>query len=226
MSVSTPPPVVVVKEKRGPGCLGCGCGILVILFILVAVLLGCLLYEIKQKGTAITTTSPAEIPSFDGGDAIFQAANQKLTHFTTAVQNGQPGSLQLSADEINTLIAHSPIAASYGSHAFVALQDNSVDLKASLSGNAVPLGLLKGRYENVEVEFTPVFDPGTKTLSFTLHRLSSDGQETSPDNLAAIQSELDSFLQIELQQSPAGKNFIDHAKSITIRNGQLDIETQ
>jgi len=226
MSVSTPPPQVVVKEKRGPGCLGCGCGILIIVLLLIAVLLGALLYEIKQKGAAITTTTPAQIPTFDGGDAMYQQANQKLTDFTTALQNGTPGNLQLSADEINTLIAHSPAVTSYGAHAFVTLQDTSVNLKASLSGNAVPFGLLQGRYENIEAEFTPTFDPDTKTLSFTLHRLKSDNQEMPADNLATLQSEIDSILQVELQQTPGGKNFIDHAKSITVQNGQLDIETQ
>ena len=226
MSVSTPPPVVVVKEKRGPGCLGCGCGILIIVLLLVAVLLGALLYEVKRKGTAITTTAPAQIPSFDGGDVMYQAANQKMNDFTTAVQNGTPGSLQLSADEINTLIAHSPAVTSYGAHGFVTLQDNSVNLKATLSGNAVPFGLLQGRYENIDIDFTPAFDPDAKTLSFTLHHLKSDNQEMTPDNLAQLQSELDSILQVELQQTPGGKNFIDHAKSITVKNGQLDIETQ
>jgi hypothetical protein len=196
------------------------------LFLLVAVLLGGLLYEVKQKGTAITATTPAQIPTFDGGDAMNQEANKKLNDLTSAVQSGTPGSLHLSADEINTLIAHSPAVASYGAHAFVTLQDNSVNLKASLSGSAVPFGLLQGRYENIEVEFTPAFDPETKALSFTIHRLKSDNQEMAPDTLATLQSELDSILQIELQQTPGGKNFMDHAKSITVRNGQLDIETQ
>jgi hypothetical protein len=226
MSVSTPPPVVVVKEKRGPGCLGCGCGILVIVLLLLGVLIGAMIYELKQKGTAITTTAPAQIPSFDGGDAMFQAANQKLNDFSTAVQNGQPGSLQLSADEINTLIAHSPFVASYGSHAFVTLGDNTIDLKASLNGNAIPFGLLKGRYENIEVDFTPVFDPTARTLSFTIHRLKTDDQEMSQTDLASLQSELDAVLQAELQQAPSFKNFTDHAKSITVQNGQLDIEMQ
>jgi hypothetical protein len=226
MSVSTPPPVVVVKEKRGPGCLGCGCGILIVLLLLVAVLLGAMLYEIKQKGTAVTTSTPATIPTFDGGDAMYQTANQKLNDFTNALQNGQPGSLQLSADEINTLIAHNPAVASYGAHAFVTLPDNAVDLKASVSGDAIPLGLLKGRYGNFEANFTPAFDPESKALSFTVHQLKSGDQVMSPDELASLQTEIDSLLQIELQQSPSGKNFLDHAKSITIQNGQLDIETQ
>jgi hypothetical protein len=226
MSVSTPPPVVVVKEKRGPGCVGCGCGVLVVLFVLVAVLLAALLYELKQKSTSVTSTTPAQIPTFDGGDAMYQEANQKLNDFTSAEQNGQPGSLQLTADEINTLIAHNPAIASYGAHAFVTLPDNSVDLKASLSGDAVPFGLLKGRYGNFEANFTPAFDPETKTLSFTVHQLKSDGQAMTADELSALQTEIDSILQIELQQSAAGKNFLDHAKSITIQNGQLDIETQ
>lgn len=226
MSVSTPPPVVVVKEKRGPGCLGCGCGILIIVLLLLAVLFGAMIYELKQKGTAITTTTPAQIPTFDGGDAMYQAANQKLDAFTTAEQNGQPCSLQLSADEINTLIAHSPIVATYGSHAFVTLGDNSVNLKASLNGSAIPFGLLKGRYENIEADFTPAFDPSTKTLSFTIHRLKSDDQEMSPTDLASLQSELDAILPAEMQQSPGGKNFLDHAKSVSVQNGQLDIEMQ
>jgi hypothetical protein len=226
MSVSTPPPVVVVKEKRGPGCLGCGCGILVLLFVLVAVLLAGLLYEIKQKGTAVTSATAAQIPSFDGGDTMYQAANQKLNDFTDAVQNGQPGHLQLSADEINTLIAHNPAFASYGAHAFVTLQDNNVNLKASLSGSAIPFGLLNGRYGNFEADFTPAYDADNKTLSFTIHQLKSGDQAMTPDQLASLQSEIDALLQIELEQSAAGKNFLDHAKSITIQNGQLDIETQ
>jgi hypothetical protein len=225
MSVTTPPPVVVVKEKRGPGCLGCGCGVLIIILIIIVVLLGALLWQVKQKGTAITTPTPPQLPSYDGGDAMFQQANQKLNDFSTALQNGQPSSLKLSGDEINTLIAHNPMVTSYGAHAFVTLEDGAIDLKASFSGDVVPLGLLKGRYGSIEADFTPAFDPSTKTLSFTLHKLKTDNDEMAQDSLATLQTELDSIVQIEMQQA-GSKDFLDHAKSITVQNGVLDIESQ
>jgi hypothetical protein len=227
MSVTTSPPPVVVKEKRGPGCLGCGCGILLIILLLAAVLVGAMLWEVKKTGAAVTSTTPGQVPTYDGGDAMFQEADQKFDDFTSALGNGQPASLVLNANEINTLLAHDPDIAEYGAHLFVALpDDNSIDLKAALSGSVVPFGLLKGRYSNLEVDFTPAFDPSTKSVVITLHQLKSDKETMPASDLTALQTELNTLLGIELEQSPGSKNFLDHAKSITVQNGQIDIETQ
>jgi len=104
MTVYTPPPPAQPK-KKGLGCFGCGCVVLLLLGVLTVGLTGALAYVIHSRLMEITSDTPANIATFDGGDEMYATAKQKLADFNHDQQSHQPATLQLSADEINTLIA-------------------------------------------------------------------------------------------------------------------------
>src|SRR5476649_2615445 len=99
MSISLPPPPAPPK-KKGMGCLGCGCLILVLLVILFVGLVAGGTY---LGVVGFTSSTAATIPSFNGSDDVYNIAHQKITAFGHDVIYHQAATIQLSADEINTL---------------------------------------------------------------------------------------------------------------------------
>jgi hypothetical protein len=225
MSISTAPPPAPPK-KRGLGCFGCGCLILALLVILFLSLVGGSCYFGYQKVVGITSTTPSAIPSFDGGDDVYNAAQQKVSAFGHDVVNHQATTIELSADEINTLIARNPDLIQPPPHLFVTLVDDRAQVQGSIPTDALTQGFLKGRYVNFDAAFGLSFNSDTKGLDLTLHHLQIDNQTMPQNLLPTLQAEFTPLLNMELQQYPPAKNLLQQAKAITIQNGQLVIETQ
>jgi hypothetical protein len=225
--MTTPPsPPPAVPAKRGLGCFGWGCAVLVVLLLLIGGLVLGISYFGYSKITHLTSTEPATVQSFDGGDAVYQGALQKTNAFDQSVQQNQPATLELTADEINTLIARDPDFAKYQIHAFITMTGDHGDMQVSLPTNLIPYGLLKDRYLNVEADFTPSFDPSTKALNFTLHSFKFGGGVVPPDQLMTVQDNINPLLNTQLQNSSDAKQILDRAQAIQIRDGKLFIQVQ
>ena len=224
--MTTSPPAPPVPKKRGGGCFAWGCTAVLVVLLLIVGLLTAISYLGYHKISNLTSSQPITVETFDGGDAVYQAAIQKTNTFDQAVQQGQPATLELSADEINTLIARDPDFAKNQIHASVTMTADHGDLQLSLPTNLIPYGLIKDRYLNVEADFTPVFDPANKTLNFNLHTFKFAGGTVPPEQLPTVQNNLNPLLNTQLQNSPDAKRLLDHAQSIEIRDGKLIIKLQ
>jgi hypothetical protein len=135
--------------------------------------------------------------------------------------------LELSADEINTLISRAPALTANQVHIFVVIANDEAQVQFSLPTNLIPIPLvgLKDRYVNGECAFDPGFDPDSKTLTVNFHRIRLGHEDMPQQSLSGIESSFDSGLNTQLQNSPDMKEFLDHAKTVTIRDGKLVIET-
>jgi hypothetical protein len=225
MSISSGPPPAPPK-KRGLGCLGCGCLVLALLVILFLALVAGSGYFGYQKVVGLTSTTPADIPSFNGSDDVYNTAQEKLTGFDHDVKNHQAATIELSADEINTLIARNPDLIQPQSRLFVTLTGDRAQVQGSIPTDVLAQGLLKGRYVNFDTTFGLGFNSDTKSLDLTLHHLQF-GDQTMPQNLLpTMQAEFTPLLNMELQQYPPTKSLLQQAKSIEIRDSELVIETQ
>jgi hypothetical protein len=224
--MTTPPPPVVVREKRGMGCFGCGCLVVLVVLILLAALVGGLSYFAYTKGMTLTSTTPGGIQTFDGGDDVYHGAEQKLTTFNEAVQQNQPATLELSADEVNTLIARSPDLAGSQIHLFLSFTDSTAHVQASLPTNLLPFGIIKDRYINGDSDFIPGLDPSTKSVTLVLQRLRIGSEEVPKGDLSTLQSEMEPAINTQLQKTPAIKQVLDRATFIGIKGGKLLIQTQ
>ncbi len=226
METPPPAPVAPVQKKRGWGCFGCGCVILVVLVLLFVGLIGGLGYWGYHSAAKLTSPTPASIQTFDGGDALYQGATQKLTSFDQALQAHQPATLQLSADEINTLIARDHDFADNNIHAFMTMTDDKADLQISFPTSALKMALYSGRYVNAEVGFSPSFDPTSKTLSFVLSSLHVADQELPKDVFPTLQTQLTPAINQMLQKDPECGKILNQAKSIEIKDGLLTIDIE
>jgi hypothetical protein len=221
-----PPPAQPVQKKRGMGCLGCGCLILIILALLLAALIGGLGYMVYAKINGLTTSQPPLIQTFDGGDDVYHGANQKLTDFNQAVQNHQAATLHLNADEINTLIARDPDFKDNQIQVFVTMIDDVAEIKIGAPLSGLNLSVFKGRYFDGSIKSGIDFDPQSKVVNLLIKNLRIANEIAPPDYLSMIQSEIDPALNQALQKNPTAQSVLNQAKSIKIENGELVIEIE
>jgi hypothetical protein len=141
--VDAPPP------RRGLGCFARGCLILVVFGIVLALACFAGLYWGLQRHSAIVhaiywlatphsiAEAPAPVPDFVPFDEQIEALQERWEDFEQKSRAGQPAEIELTADNVNTLIA---IDRAARWKAFVSMEENRLRLQAS-----VPLGEFLGR---------------------------------------------------------------------------------
>src|SRR4029453_6558341 len=136
--IEGPPP----REKRAMGCLGKGCLILIcfIIFLIIAGAIG-LYFGFKThsavlrsilwaKKTHVLSQEASPVPQFETTEESVRTAKQKWEDFEST--RDQPAHIELTADDLNNLIANNRHAHGKG---FVAIDGNRLPIQTS-----VPLG--------------------------------------------------------------------------------------
>src|SRR5919204_1009421 len=112
--VEAPPP------RRGLGCFARGCLILLVFAIVLAIACFAGVYWGFQRNSAIMhgiywlakTHSIADasvpVPEFTASDNQIQSVRERWQDFEQKARAGQPAEMELTADDINTLIAKNP----------------------------------------------------------------------------------------------------------------------
>jgi hypothetical protein len=132
-----PPPV----QPRGMGCLGKGCLILSIfvLFLIVAGAIG-MYFGLKKnsailrglywaQGTKMLASEASPVPQFEATEENIGASERKWNDFERASRTGQPAHVELTADDLNNLIAKNH---HLRGKVFVALENNRMHVQASI----------------------------------------------------------------------------------------------
>lgn len=235
MSISTPPPAAPPK-KTGCGCCGFGCGILGLLAILFVGLVGVSCYAVYASTLKMTSSAPSDIPASTASDDVYMSARQKLADFDHDVKNHQAATIQLSADEINVLVAHNPDAIKNNLRVFVSFNNNEGRLQASLPTDALSHGVVAGRYANLDTSFEVHFDLPSQSVLLTLHTLQfgksellspeSENDATAKTLILWYTAIFNQSFNASIRKNPDGAALLDQAKSIEIKDGQLVISTQ
>ena len=141
--VEAPPP------RKGLGCFARGCLILVVFGIVLAIACVAGLYWGFQRHSAIVhaiywlakthsiAEAPAPVPEFAASEEQTQRGQERWTDFEQKIRAGQPAQIELTTDDINSLIAANR---DKRWKAFVSTEDNRLRLQTS-----VPLGEFLGR---------------------------------------------------------------------------------
>jgi len=185
---------------------------------------------------ALTTATPASVPSSNASDDVYQAARQKVADFDHDVKNHQAATIQLSGDELNALVEHTPDITKNNIHAFVTLTDNEARLQANIPTDTLSHGLIPGRYVNFDTSLQVNFDSSTKSVNFTFNTLkfgdqtllgpASQNDPTTRSLILTYTSIFNQSFNNGIRKNPDGAALLDEAKSIDIENGQLVISTQ
>jgi hypothetical protein len=135
--------------KRGLGCFARGCLILIIFAIVLVIACVAGLYWGFQRHSAIVhgiywlakthpiAEAPAPVPEFAASEEQVQRVQESWRDFEQKIRAGQPAQIELTADDINSLITANRAARW---KAFVSIEDNGLRLRTS-----VPLGEFFGR---------------------------------------------------------------------------------
>lgn len=134
--VEAPPP------KRGLGCFARGCLILVVFGIVLAIACVAGLYWGFQRHSAIVhgvywlakthslAETPAPVPEFAASDEQIQRVQERWRDFEQKIRAGQQAEIELTADDVNSLIAGHRDARW---KAFVSMEENRLRLQTSVS---------------------------------------------------------------------------------------------
>jgi hypothetical protein len=149
-------------RRRGLGCFARGCLVLLVFAIVLGIACFAGMFWGFQRHSAIVhgiywlakthsiADAPVSLPEFNASEAQIQSVRERWQDFEQKTRAGQPAEIELSADDINTLIATNPDARG---KVFVVIDGNQLRLQTS-----VPFGELIGRrgyYFNgdISVEF-------------------------------------------------------------------------
>jgi hypothetical protein len=179
---------VEAPPRKGLGCFARGCLILLVFAIVLAIACLAGMYWGFQKHSAIVHGiywlakthsighAPASVPEFSGSEAQIQNVRERWLEFEQKTRAGQAAQIELTADDINALIASEPVTRG---KLFVTIEGNQLRLQAS-----VPFGELLGRpgyYFNGEV--TIEFKGAESLDSPQLNQLVVNGQQVPRDLL-------------------------------------------
>jgi hypothetical protein len=236
MSISTRPLPPPPQKKRGLGCLGCGCVVLALIFILFLGLVGSAIYAGYRTSVGLTSETPPVIPASTGTDELYQSTRQKLADFAHDVKNHQAATVKLSADEVNTLISHTPDITRNNIHAYVTFTGSEGRVQASVPSDDLSYGLIKGRYLSLDTSFEVHFDAQTKMVNLIPHTLqlgdkvlvgpNADNDQGSRAFMSSFTPAFNQSFNGGIRKNPDGAALLDQAKSITIEDGELVIQTQ
>ena len=136
-------------QRKGLGCFGRGCLILLVFLIVLAIACFVGMYWGLHRQSALFYGSywmaktrsfaeaPTSVPEFNASDQQLQAVQERWQEFEQKTRAGQSAEIELSADDINTLIATSEDARG---KVFVSIEGDQLRLQMS-----VPIGKFFGR---------------------------------------------------------------------------------
>jgi hypothetical protein len=232
MAVQRVPQPPSTAKKTGLGCLGCGCLVVVLFFLLLAGLIGGLLYYTYHELYLVSSAQPLAIKPFSGGDAIYDGAQKKVAAFNQGVSTGQTSTLTLSADELNALITHfvaqNPAMKQLQIQVLVSMQGDEMRLQGDVPSNSIPfvnMGV-KDRYFNLDVTTGISFNADTKEIEFDFHKVQLGDYSVPEDSLPSMQASFAQSFNQKLRENKDVWNVLQVAKTITVQNGQFVIETK
>lgn len=175
-------------RRKGLGCFARGCLTLLTFGIVLAIACFAGMYWGLHRHSALfygsywlaKTRSIAEaqtmVPEFGGSDQQFQRVRERWQDFEQKTRAGQPAKIELSADDINALIATTE---DVRGKIFASIDGNQLRLQAS-----VPIGELLGRpgyYFNGDVIIEPRGQQSLDNPQFS--RITINGEQVPTDFL-------------------------------------------
>lgn len=203
------------KARRGCFFYGCLTGVVCLVAILVAFLLG--LHLFKKMLNEYTDSQPAPLPAVQMASAQMEQVQRRVEVFSEAVRTGKSTSpLELSSDEINALIATDPQFQGLRGKLYVTLEDDKVKGQVSFPMSQMGLPLFRGRYLNGAGTFSVSFQNGL--LRVLPKEIQVKGKPLPSVYMERIQSE---NLAAQANNNPQSSEALNRLQSIEIKDSKL-----
>ena len=173
----------------------------------------------KGMVNQLTDAQPVQLPTVQLPEAQMFQLHDRVTTFRNGVRDGDAVEpLELSADELNALIATEPMLAPWKNHLFVIINSNQLSAQISFRAEDVGLMRLQGRYVNA----TGVFDVAIRTneLQITADSLSVRGKLVPRNIMREVSAE---NLADRFNQDPKVSAGLRKLQAIEVKDGKLII---
>jgi hypothetical protein len=206
-------------QKTRRGCLFYGCltGIVCLVAILAAFLLG--LHLFKKMLNEYTDSRPLPLPAVEMAPAQIEQVQQRVTAFRDAVRGGRTApSLELTSDEINAIIANDADFQGLRGKLYVTLDGDKVKGQLSFPMAQLGLPLFHGRYLNGTGTFSVSLQNGL--LRVMPQEILVKGKPLPATYMDRIRTE---NLATQATANPGAADALNKLQSIEIKDGKLII---
>ncbi|MBV9127073.1 MAG: hypothetical protein JO117_03200 [Verrucomicrobia bacterium] len=217
-----PPP----PQRSGGGC-GCwlkGCFALFVVFLLLGGIgTVTVYYAAKKIRDQLTTDHPVTVRTYPATDAEWAALEPRLRAFSRALNNQQRAALELSADDLNVLVAKSPDFAWLRGKVFFTIDGDILGMETSLPLGDVPTvgRFLQGRYFNGKASGELTIHRGD--IRVVPHTLEANGQRVGPDAMKGYAGRINSELEESIRRNPKQQEELQKIETLDVSDGKVRI---
>ncbi len=216
------------QQNQGMGCFAKGCLTLVVVGIAMAAIIGGSVYYYFGKFVDnLTSTQPVAIRVEQPTDTQYENASMLLKRLSEAYQSGQETTVELTAADLNALIARRPDFEKMRGKSFITIADGNFGAEVSVPLDQVPLSRLKSRYFNGK--FVAFFEWSNGEISFKPKLIEANGK-SMPDWALSQVATADAQRQIneELKKSTnrGAREQLERFKSIRVVGDRVILVTK
>jgi hypothetical protein len=213
-------------DGRGPGCLA---KFLILSVILAVCAVAFSLWWIPKQARKLlesyTATSPTPLPILETTERQKQELARRVYDFGSAVENGSGARLELSADDLNTLMDIMPQYQTMGEHCHFRMEGDKLHTEVS-----VPLeeAGMKGRYLNANIGLSVSVKDGN--IALRPESIKVNGKPIPQLIARSLQqpehiAKLSNAVNEGIRDNPQFARFLSRIRRLDVENGKLLIET-
>ena len=216
------------QQNQGMGCFAKGCLTLVVVGIAMAAISGGSLYYYFGKFVDnLTAPQSVAIRVEQPTDAQFTNATAQLKRLSEAYQSGQETTVELTAADLNALIARRPDFAQMRGKSFITIADGNFGAEVSLPLDKIPLSRLKGRFFNGK--FVTFFEWNNDEVTFKPKVVEANGKampEWALSQLATADSQRQINEELKKSTNREFRSQLERFKSIRITGDRVILVTK
>ena len=206
-----------IKKRRGCLFYGCLGGLVMLLIIVIAGLVG--LRYAKKMVTDFTDSAPTPLPGVKLSPAEIEVVRKRIEDFRQAVRAQRPTEpLSLTTDEINALIATDSDLEPFKGKVYVSIEGEQLKGQVSIPMAEVGLRAFRDRYLNGAGTFKLAVRNGL--LYLTAQTIDVKGKPLPEVYMQKIRTQ---NLARNLNNDPRASAALDRIKDIQVKDGKVVI---
>ena len=205
---------VIEPQPKRRGCFFWGCLSALLLLVAMLILATVLFFVARDR---LTSTHPQPVPAFQAKPGQYEELQARLKKFDAAAQANRPEQLELTADDLNTLLTEEPELKKFAGKAFARIEGPEVSVDLSIPLDEAPVPFLHGRWLNGTLGVEATLLDGR--LILVPKRFIVNGEAISPEHLAKVKP-------LEFMPKDADNRLnevLKKAKSLEVKDGKIVI---
>lgn len=218
-------------RAAGCGCCAAGCGTMLLIAIAgLALVLGATWYLYGKAINSITAGQPTTVQLEEPSAEQFAAASEKLAQLRNAADAKQAVTVELTATDLNALIARHPHFDDLRGKMRVAIAESIMTLDLSVPMSGLPLPRLSRRWFTGRISFGFSYDESG--FSFTPRSLEANGHTIAEELFSDLGPTIDSYFDRQYSQSETGENeserdrFWKQVRSLAVVDDKVVVTTK